>query len=181
MTDELMAQFLIEGRELVASAERDLAALARRPDDAGALDGCFRAIHTLKGSAGLFDLAPMGLMLHAAEDLLAPARPSGPGRPRTSKAWSASWTRSIAGWTPWIDGRLPPTQAVGAESARLRGPSRFGERTKEVAPGPRRRLATARRVRGQGRRWPSAIRRAPTAISRATTRSPSSRRRRAWR
>lgn len=70
MTDELMVQFLIEGRELVAVAERDLTVLARRPDDAAALDGCFRAIHTLKGSTGLFDLAPMGLMLHAAEDLL---------------------------------------------------------------------------------------------------------------
>lgn len=65
-----MAQFLSEGRELVASAERDLATLARRPDDANALDGCFRAIHTLKGSTGLFDLVPMGVMLHAAEDLL---------------------------------------------------------------------------------------------------------------
>ncbi|MEJ2817407.1 chemotaxis protein CheA [Caulobacter sp. CCG-8] len=70
MTDDLMVQFLSEGRELVASAEHDLASLARRPDDAGALDGCFRAIHTLKGSAGLFDLRPMSLMLHAAEDLL---------------------------------------------------------------------------------------------------------------
>lgn len=70
MTDDLMAQFLSEGRELVASAEHDLAGLARQPDDAGALDGCFRAIHTLKGSAGLFDLRPMSLMLHAAEDLL---------------------------------------------------------------------------------------------------------------
>jgi two-component system chemotaxis sensor kinase CheA len=70
MTDELMAQFLIEGRELVASAERDLSILSQRPDDAAALDGCFRAIHTLKGSTGLFDLVPMGRMLHAAEDLL---------------------------------------------------------------------------------------------------------------
>jgi two-component system chemotaxis sensor kinase CheA len=70
MTDDLMVQFLSEGRELVASAEHDLASLARQPDDAGALDGCFRAIHTLKGSAGLFDLRPMSLMLHAAEDLL---------------------------------------------------------------------------------------------------------------
>jgi two-component system chemotaxis sensor kinase CheA len=70
MIDELMVQFLIEGRELVAGAERDLAILSQRPDDAAALDSCFRAIHTLKGSTGLFDLVPMGLMLHAAEDLL---------------------------------------------------------------------------------------------------------------
>lgn len=70
MTDELMGHFLVEGRELVAAAERDLATLAKRPTDASALDSCFRAMHTLKGSVGLFDLAPMGLVLHAAEDLL---------------------------------------------------------------------------------------------------------------
>ena len=74
MTDELMTQFLIEGRELVSSAELDLAILSRRPSDAAALDGCFRAIHTLKGSTGLFDLMPMEAMLHAAEDLLASLR-----------------------------------------------------------------------------------------------------------
>ena len=74
MTDELMTQFLIEGRELVVSAERELAVLSRHPINVVALDGCFRAIHTLKGSSGLFDLAPMEAMLHAAEDLLASLR-----------------------------------------------------------------------------------------------------------
>ncbi|MHB8287163.1 MAG: Hpt domain-containing protein, partial [Caulobacteraceae bacterium] len=71
MNDELMGHFLIEGRELVAAAERDLALLTVRPNDQEALQSCFRAVHTLKGSVGLFDLAPAGVMLHAAEDLLA--------------------------------------------------------------------------------------------------------------
>jgi two-component system chemotaxis sensor kinase CheA len=31
-------------------------------------------VHTLKGSVGLFDLAPMGRALHAAEDLLEAVR-----------------------------------------------------------------------------------------------------------
>lgn len=74
MTDDLMGHFLVEGRELVAEATRGLAVLARSPSDATALDSCFRAFHTLKGSTGLFDLAPMGMMLHAAEDLLAAIR-----------------------------------------------------------------------------------------------------------
>lgn len=80
MSQELMAQFLVEGRELVAEAGRDLATLIARHDDAAALDGCFRAIHTLKGSTGLFDLQPMASMLHAAEELLAAIRAGRPGQ-----------------------------------------------------------------------------------------------------
>jgi two-component system chemotaxis sensor kinase CheA len=68
--DELLEQFLIEGRELVQQASDDLLALERNPNDAAGIDSAFRAVHTLKGSVGLFDLAPMGLALHAAEDLL---------------------------------------------------------------------------------------------------------------
>jgi two-component system chemotaxis sensor kinase CheA len=79
MIDELMVQFLVEGRELVAEAGRGLSALALRPDDAAAMDACFRAMHTLKGSTGLFDLEAMGLLLHAAEDRLTAIRASRAG------------------------------------------------------------------------------------------------------
>lgn len=118
-----MAQFLSEGRELVASAERDLATLARRPDDASALDGCFRAIHTLKGSTGLFDLVPMGAMLHAAEDLLALLRAE-----RTGVAEDFEALFSVVDHVDrWLDvlehtGRLPADaqQASEIEGRRLR-------------------------------------------------------------
>jgi two-component system chemotaxis sensor kinase CheA len=72
--DELLAQFLIEGRELVQQASDDLLALEREGHNAARLDSAFRAVHTLKGSVGLFDLAPMGRALHAAEDLLEAVR-----------------------------------------------------------------------------------------------------------
>ncbi|EJL26225.1 chemotaxis protein CheA [Novosphingobium sp. AP12] len=72
--DELLEQFLIEGRELVAEASKDLSALARDPQAAEALDGAFRAIHTLKGSFAVFALAPAEKLLHAAEDVLDRAR-----------------------------------------------------------------------------------------------------------
>lgn len=75
--DELLTQFLIEGRDLVAEAEADLVRLASHPADRAALDGAFRAIHTLKGSVGLFDMAPIERLLHAAEDALAAARRDG--------------------------------------------------------------------------------------------------------
>jgi two-component system chemotaxis sensor kinase CheA len=72
--DELLEQFLIEGRELVAQAALDFDALTRDPRDRAAVDSAFRAFHTLKGSVGLFAMAPAERLLHAAEDLLERAR-----------------------------------------------------------------------------------------------------------
>ena len=69
--DGLRDQFLAEGRELVESAAADLLALSSDP---GRVDSAFRAVHTLKGSTGLFDLKPLGALLHAAEDLLGALR-----------------------------------------------------------------------------------------------------------
>lgn len=123
MTDELMAQFLSEGRELVASAEQDLARLARQPDDASGLDGCFRAIHTLKGSAGLFDLAPMSVMLHAAEDLLSLLRAERTGVAEDFEALF-SVVDTVDRWLDALDrsGVLPAdAEMVGeTEAARVR-------------------------------------------------------------
>ena len=75
--NEFVEQFLIEGRELVAQGNDDLLALEERPDDKERLDGAFRALHTLKGAAGIVDFVAMGRALHAAEDGLAAVRSSG--------------------------------------------------------------------------------------------------------
>jgi two-component system, chemotaxis family, sensor kinase CheA len=72
--DELLEQFLIEGREQVQQASDDLLALERDPTDMARVDSAFRAVHTLKGSVALFDFGPMGAVLHAAEDLLGSVR-----------------------------------------------------------------------------------------------------------
>ena len=72
--DELLEQFVLEGRDLVQQASRDLLALEQAGHDPALVDSAFRAIHTLKGSAGLFDFAPLGAMLHAAEDLMGTLR-----------------------------------------------------------------------------------------------------------
>lgn len=68
--DDLLQHFIVEARDLVQRATDDLLALEKDPAAAAHLDDAFRAVHTLKGSVGLFDFAPMGLALHAAEDLL---------------------------------------------------------------------------------------------------------------
>ncbi|MBL0407032.1 chemotaxis protein CheA [Microvirga aerilata] len=72
--DDLLQHFIVEARELVQQATDSLLALERDPAGSAHLDSAFRAVHTLKGSVGLFDFAPMGLALHAAEDLLGSLR-----------------------------------------------------------------------------------------------------------
>ena len=86
---DLLEQFLIEARDLVQQATDDLLELERNPADRARLDGAFRAVHTLKGSVGLFDLVPMGTALHAGEDLLDAVRE---GRaPRIERPSTSSW------------------------------------------------------------------------------------------
>ena len=72
--DEFLAQFLIEARELLTAAAYDIGALRRDSEDRKRLDSAFRGFHTLKGSVALFEMAPAGQVLHAAEELLDQAR-----------------------------------------------------------------------------------------------------------
>ena len=72
--DELLAQFLIESRELVDQAVDDLLALEKTPNDNKRFDDAFRAFHTLKGGAGIVEFAAMQTALHCAESALAAAR-----------------------------------------------------------------------------------------------------------
>lgn len=72
--NEFLAQFLVEGRELVEQGTSDLLELEQNPADSGRLDGAFRAFHTLKGAAGIVDFAAMSRALHAVEDALAAIR-----------------------------------------------------------------------------------------------------------
>lgn len=70
MSDELIAQFVLEGREQTLVASRGLLALERTPGAREVLDEVFRVFHTLKGSAGFLDLVELGRLLHAAEGRL---------------------------------------------------------------------------------------------------------------
>lgn len=65
--DELMAQFIVEARELVQAAIDDLFVLAAEPGNAERVNSAFRSVHTLKGSVALFDMAPLQSVLHRAE------------------------------------------------------------------------------------------------------------------
>jgi two-component system, chemotaxis family, sensor kinase CheA len=70
----LQEQFVTEARELIRQAMDDLIALERDGASPERIDRVFRAVHTLKGSAGVVELPAMSIMLHAAEDLLASVR-----------------------------------------------------------------------------------------------------------
>ncbi len=68
--NSLLEQFTIEAAELLESLDDALLDLERDPSDADRINEVFRVAHTLKGSAGLFDLPPLIRLTHAAEDLL---------------------------------------------------------------------------------------------------------------
>jgi two-component system chemotaxis sensor kinase CheA len=139
LVDELLEQFIIEGRELVAAAADDLLAIERDPAGTARIDGAFRAVHTLKGSVGLFDFAPMGDMLHAAEDVLSAVRA---GRLAAARPVLDALLECIGTSEDWIDAiardqHLPADAA--AEAARLSGALRACE---AGAPPPRDAIAT---------------------------------------
>jgi two-component system chemotaxis sensor kinase CheA len=66
----LLAQFIPEARDLIEEAGRSLLALERTPGASEPMNALFRAVHTLKGTSGLFEVGPLTRTVHAAEDLL---------------------------------------------------------------------------------------------------------------
>ncbi|MBT9382850.1 chemotaxis protein CheA [Pseudooceanicola sp. CBS1P-1] len=66
----LLTQFIQETRHLIEQASRALLALEAAPSDSEHLDGLFRAVHTVKGASGLFEIAPFTRIVHAGEDVL---------------------------------------------------------------------------------------------------------------
>ncbi|MCJ2091944.1 chemotaxis protein CheA [Methylobacterium sp. J-072] len=74
MTNPLLARFIPEARELLQVSASGLLKLERNPTDETAINEVFRAVHTIKGSSGLFDAVALTRLVHAAEDLLGEVR-----------------------------------------------------------------------------------------------------------
>lgn len=66
----LLTQFVTESRDLVEQSSSALLALEQSPDDATHLDALFRAVHTVKGASGLFEMPPFTQAVHSGEDVL---------------------------------------------------------------------------------------------------------------
>ena len=72
----LLERFIPEARDLIQAASATLLVLEKNPTDEQSINALFRAVHTLKGSSGLFDAAPLTSLVHAGEDLLGAIRPA---------------------------------------------------------------------------------------------------------
>ncbi|MFD2234874.1 Hpt domain-containing protein, partial [Phaeospirillum tilakii] len=74
MSAPLLLRFVAEARDLLQAAAGGLLDLERHPGNDTAINEVFRAVHTLKGSVGLFDFAAFTRMVHVAEDVLSAVR-----------------------------------------------------------------------------------------------------------
>jgi two-component system chemotaxis sensor kinase CheA len=70
----LVQAFLVESTEFLQSMDQDLLLLERTPDNEELLNRIFRALHTIKGTAGFFGFHPIVQLGHRAEDVLSALR-----------------------------------------------------------------------------------------------------------
>ncbi len=73
MTDKLddyLSDFIEESREMLENASECLLRLEKSPDNLDEINALFRALHTIKGSAGFFKLDCISEHAHQAENLL---------------------------------------------------------------------------------------------------------------
>ena len=66
--------FVIEARDLLQGMEECLLALETAPHDKDTMDALFRSVHTIKGSAGIFDFEPIVAFTHVVEGVLGELR-----------------------------------------------------------------------------------------------------------
>jgi chemotaxis protein histidine kinase CheA len=131
--NQLLAQFLADANDLLASADDGLRRLERNPGDAEPAGEVFRAVHTFKGSCGLFDLPALTRLAHAAEDLLDAARAGRSALDSSAAGDLVAAFDLIRGWLAHISAheRLPATAGDAAAELiiRLRAPLGAGRAT----------------------------------------------------
>jgi two-component system chemotaxis sensor kinase CheA len=136
----LQEQFVTEARDLIRQATDNLIALERDGTSPERVDSVFRAFHTLKGSAGVVELPAMGIMLHAAEDLLAGVRNGSLGADAEIIDAALACLDQVSRWVDDFEaaGALPLQAADNgrAMAERLRSflPSRGDQRTGPASP-----------------------------------------------
>ncbi len=124
-TNPLLLQFIPEARDLLDQAGRSLLALEREPGGP-ALNELFRAVHTLKGTSGLFDILPLTRVVHAAEDLLDAVQAGRLALAAETADVLLDALDQVGAWINGLDeaGELPGTAETAADSwvVRLRAP-----------------------------------------------------------
>ena len=113
--------FLTESRDNLVAVNEALLRLERDPRDSGAIDAAFRAVHTIKGMAGVMGYGAVADLAHDMEALLAGARDEQRGLRsddppllfEAADALEGAIEASVAGRSAEVD--------VNAICARLRG------------------------------------------------------------
>jgi two-component system, chemotaxis family, sensor kinase CheA len=72
--DEILAEFILEAREIIDRLDGDFVRLEENPGDQALVGNIFRGLHTLKGSSGFFSLKRLEKLSHAGEGLLGKIR-----------------------------------------------------------------------------------------------------------
>ena len=73
-TDEILADFIIEAREILDQLDSDFVQLEETPEDSKLVGNIFRGVHTLKGNSGFFAFKRMEKVSHASETLMVKIR-----------------------------------------------------------------------------------------------------------
>lgn len=117
--NEFLEQFLIESRELIAQASEALLALEHESSDAAHFDGAFRAMHTLKGAAGIMDFDAMAQLCHAAEDSLSTVRAGSRQMTPALVTDCLSCLDQVTNWLAAMEASEALPEAAQAEAAAL--------------------------------------------------------------
>jgi two-component system, chemotaxis family, sensor kinase CheA len=144
----LHEQFIVEARELIQQATDDLIAVEREGAEPDRIDRVFRAFHTLKGSAGVVDMPPMNLTLHAAEDLIAAIHAGKLGASPAVIDQALSCLDQVSQWVDTFEARgsLPPRAGDDARAMA----ERLRELLSENAPEQRTKPGRASSTIGPG-------------------------------
>ncbi len=67
---DLLLEFVAESLEHMEGIDQQLLQLEQNPEDTALIDGIFRAIHTIKGTSGFFQLDAINELSHRLENLL---------------------------------------------------------------------------------------------------------------
>lgn len=74
LSSEALREFLVESYDNLEQLERDLMSLESDPTSEALVNGVFRSIHTIKGTAGFLGYAKLEKLTHVAETLLGDVR-----------------------------------------------------------------------------------------------------------
>src|SRR4051794_17281254 len=72
--NDIVREFLVETNENLAQLDLDLVTLEKEPGERETLARVFRALHTVKGTAGFLGLEKLQAVAHAGENLLSRLR-----------------------------------------------------------------------------------------------------------